>query len=91
MLEMGNFAETGEISISPHRHICSKNIRLMGLTNHPITGYGPSMKLMEKYRDKYPFEKLVSHEFSLAEVDKAMQTAISPDSMKVVIKPNNPQ
>lgn len=88
MLEMGNFAETGEISISPHRHICSKNIRLIGLTNHPITGYGPSMKLMEKYRDKYPFEKLVSHEFALEDVDEAMLTSISPDSMKVVIKPN---
>jgi L-iditol 2-dehydrogenase len=86
MLEMGNFADTGEVTINVHRHICSKNIRLIGLTNHPITGYGPSMKLMERYHDKYPFEKLVSHEFLIDDVDKAMQTALSPDSMKVVIK-----
>ena len=60
----------------------------MGLTNHPITGYGPSMKLMEKYRDTYPFEKLVTHEFALEDVDQAMRTAMSPDGMKVVMKPN---
>ena len=35
--EMGNFADTGEININVHRHICSKNIRLLGLTNHPST------------------------------------------------------
>ena len=28
MLEMGNFADTGEISLNVHRHVCSKNIRL---------------------------------------------------------------
>ena len=88
MLEMGNFADTGEVTINVHRHICSKNIRLMGLTNHPTTGYGPSMTLMEKYHDKYPFEKLVSHEYALEDVDAAMQKAMSPDCMKVVIKPN---
>ena len=88
MLEMGAFVENGEVAISPHRDICSKNIRLVGLTNHPTTGYGPSMKLMEEYRDRYPFEKLVSYEFALADVTEAMRTAISAESMKVVIKPN---
>jgi L-iditol 2-dehydrogenase len=49
MLEMGNFAGTGEISLNVHRHICSKNIRLIGLTNHPSTGYGPALRLLEHY------------------------------------------
>ena len=40
-LEPGNFAETREVSLSPHRHFCSKNIRLIGMTNHPFTGYTP--------------------------------------------------
>ena len=26
-IEAGNFVETGEVSLSPHRHFCSKNIR----------------------------------------------------------------
>ena len=29
MMEMGNLADTGEVSINVHRRICSKNIRLI--------------------------------------------------------------
>ena len=87
MLEMGNFADTGEITMNVHRHICSKNIRLIGLTNHPSTGYGPALRLLERYADRYPFEEFVSHEFGLADADLALHTSMSPESLKVVINP----
>ncbi len=88
MLEMGVFTDTGEASINVHRHITSKNIRLIGLTNHPSTGYGPALALMERYADRYPLEDMVSHEFGLDEADLAMRTSMSPESLKVVITPN---
>jgi len=88
MLEMGNFADTGEVSLNVHRHICSKNIRLIGLTNHPSTGYGPAMRLMERYADRYPFDEMVTHEFGLADADAAMRTSMSPESMKVTMVPS---
>ena len=79
----GNFlADTGEISINVHRHICGKNIRLLGLTNHPSTGYGPALRLLERYADRYPFEEMVTHEFGLDDVETAMRTSMSPQSMK---------
>ena len=87
LLEMGNFADTGEVAINMHRHICSKNIRLIGLTNHPIIGYGPSLRLFEKYADIVPFESIVTHEYGLADADAAMRTSMSPESGKVVINP----
>ena len=88
MLEMGDFADTGEVSLNVHRHICSKNIRLIGLTNHPSTGYGPAMRLMERYADRYPFDEMVTHEFGLADADAAMRTSMSPESMKVTMVPS---
>lgn len=87
MLEMGNFADTGEVSMNIHRHVCSKNIRLVGLTNHPSTGYHPALRLLERYADRYPFEEMVTHTFGLDEVDTAMRTSMSPESMKVAIAP----
>ena len=42
----------------------------------------------ENLSDIKGLEKLVSHEFALEQVDEAMRTAMSPDSMKVVIRPN---
>jgi threonine dehydrogenase-like Zn-dependent dehydrogenase len=87
MLEMGNFVDTGDISINVHRQICSKNIRLLGLTNHPSTGYGPALRLLERYADRYPFEEMVTHEFGLDQVAAAMRTSMNPESMKVAVVP----
>ena len=87
MVEMGNFADTGEVSINVHRHVCSKNLRLIGLTNHPSTGYGPALPLLERYADRYPFYELVTHRFGLDDVEAAMRTSMSPDSMKVAVVP----
>lgn len=90
MLEMGNFADTGEVAMNIHRHVCSKNIRLIGITNHPSTGYGPALDLMERHAGRYPFERMVSHEFGLLDVDQAMRTSMSTESLKVVMTPNGP-
>jgi threonine dehydrogenase-like Zn-dependent dehydrogenase len=90
MLEMGNFADTGEVALNVHRHVCSKNIRLIGITNHPSTGYGPALTLMERYADRYPLEEMVSHEFGLDDVDLAMNTSMSTESLKVAMTPNGP-
>jgi len=86
-LEPGNFVDTGTIEINPHRHLCAKNIRLIGASNHPVTAYAPALKLMQAYADLIPFEELVTHEFPLEQAAEAMQKSLSPDSMKVVLAP----
>ncbi len=86
-IEAGNFVETGEVSLSPHRHLCAKNVRLIGITNHPFTGYTPSMALMQRYASLFPFEKFVTHEYPLAQAEQALLKSMMPDCMKVVIVP----
>ena len=56
-------------------------------TSHPSTGYGPALRLLERYADRYPFEEMVTHEFGLDQVETAMRTSMSPDSMKVAVVP----
>jgi Zn-dependent alcohol dehydrogenase len=48
------------------------------------------MRLMERYADRYPFDEMVTHEFGLADVDTAMRTSMSPESMKVTMVPALP-
>jgi L-iditol 2-dehydrogenase len=87
-VEAGNFVETGEVSLSPHRHFCSKNIRLIGMTNHPFTGYTPSLELMQRYAETFPFEKFVTHEYPLIQTEQAQLKSLDSDScLKVVVKP----
>ena len=65
-------------------------IRLVGLTNHPSTGYGPALRLLERYADRYPFAEMVTHEFGLHQADEALHTSMDPRSMKVAIVPGRP-
>ena len=86
-LETGNFVETGTVPLSPHKHLCAKNIRLIGITNHPATGYHPSLLQMQKYGRIYPFEQLVTHRYSLDRAAEAIEMSMSDDCLKVCIAP----
>ena len=83
----GVFAEVGTVPINPH-HLAARQVRVIGMCNHPPTGYVGSLKLLEKFQDLYPLRDFVTHEFGVADADAAMAQAMDIDScMKVVIRP----
>jgi len=87
LVEAGNFSDMGEIRISPHRHLCAKNVRIIGVGGEEPAAYGPSMRQMARYMRQYPLKDLVTHRFGLRQVEAAMKKSMAPDSMKVVIDP----
>ena len=87
LVEAGNFSDMGEISISPHRHLCAKNVRILGVGGEERAAYGPSMRQMARYMRHYPLSQLVTHRFGLRQVEAAMKKSMATDSMKVVIDP----
>jgi threonine dehydrogenase-like Zn-dependent dehydrogenase len=87
LVEAGNFSDLGEVAISPHRHICAKSARILGVGGEEPAAYGPSMRQMARYMHVYPLREFVSHRFPLRDVEAAVQKAVAPDSMKVAITP----
>ncbi len=87
LVEAGNFSDLGEVPINPHRHLCSKNVRIIGVGGEEAAAYGPSMRQLARYMRHYPVREFVSHRYRLADVDAAVQKSVAPDSMKVVIDP----
>lgn len=87
LVEAGNFSDLGEVSINPHRHLCSKNVRIIGVGGEEAAAYGPSMRQLARYMRHYPVQEFVSHRYRLADADAAVQKSVAPDSMKVVIDP----
>jgi len=87
LVEAGNFSDLGEVAISPHRHLCSKSVRILGVGGEEPAAYGPSMRQMARYMKQYPLCEFVTHRFSLRDIDNAVKTAMAPQSMKVVIDP----
>jgi threonine dehydrogenase-like Zn-dependent dehydrogenase len=87
LVEAGNFSDLGEISLSPHRHLCAKNVRILGVSGEEPAAYGPGMRQMARYLKHYPLREFVTHRFGLRDVEAAVQKAIAADSMKVVLEP----
>ena len=87
MVEAGNFSDLGEISFSPHRHLCAKNARILSVGGEEPAAYGPGMRQMARYQKQYPLGEFVSHRYKLRDVNAAMQKSIEPGSMKVVLEP----
>lgn len=84
ILEPGNFCDTGDTPVNIHK-ICSKNIRIIGQSSLVYNAFAPMMDMMLNFKDKIPFEKLVSHYFGLEDSEKAILQSMAPDSMKVVV------
>jgi threonine dehydrogenase-like Zn-dependent dehydrogenase len=87
LLEAGNFSDLGDVSINPNRHLCTNNVRIIGVGGDEPAAYGPSMRQMVRYAQHYPLQDFVTHRFGLRQVDDAVKKSIEPDSMKVVIDP----
>lgn len=87
LVEAGNFSDLGEISLSPHRHICAKNARILGVGGEEPAAYGPGMRQMARYMKNYPLREFVTHRFALRDVQAAMRKSMESESMKVVLEP----
>ena len=87
LVEAGNFSDLGEVPISPHRHLCAKSVRILGVGGEEPSSYGPSMRQMARYMKTYSLREFVSHRYSLRDVEAAVHKSIAPDSMKVAIAP----
>src|SRR4029077_12309628 len=87
LVEAGNFSDLGEVAISPHRHLCAKNARMLGVGGEEPAAYGPGMRQMARYMKQYPLCEFVTHRFALRDVNTAMQKSMEADSMKVVLEP----
>lgn len=83
----GVFADVGPVVLNPH-HIAARQVRIVGMCNHPSRGYPASMKLLEKFKDIYPLRDFVTHRFNVEDAAAAMAQVQDLDScMKVVIAP----
>jgi threonine dehydrogenase-like Zn-dependent dehydrogenase len=87
LVEAGNFSDLGDVPISPHRHICAKNARILGVGGEEPAAYGPSMRQMARYMKNYPLREFVTHRYGLRDVDLAMKKSVEAESMKVVLEP----
>ena len=49
--------------------------------------YKTVMEMMLRHKDTFPWERLFSHHFPLAQAEQAVKASMTRESMKVVIDP----
>ncbi len=87
IIEPGTFVDMGPVSMNPNSDICTPNVSIVGVGGETAVSYGPSMALMAANLDRYPLDKIVTHEFSLDDAQDAVVTAQADGAMQVVINP----
>ncbi len=87
VLEVGIFSNSHDIPINPHSQILEKSARVIGVGGDDISQYYPSIKLLERTINQLPWKKIISHNYNIDNVHEAMETAMSDQSMKVLLNP----
>ena len=81
------FSNSHDIPINPHSQILEKSARVIGVGGDDISQYYPSIKLLERTINQLPWKKIISHNYNIDNVHEAMETAMSDQSMKVLLNP----
>ena len=66
----------------------NKGIKLIGSTNYKIWTMPKVMEFMARTKDKYPFDKVISHKFKLADVEEAFRQQIAGKVVRAGIVPD---
>lgn len=83
-VEVGHFTDVGTIPINP-QHITFRDLDILGVWAYPPTVLTTSLAIMEMTRDKYPYEELVTHKFSIEETEKAILTSRDKKCCKAIV------
>ena len=84
LCELGFFVDNGNATINPHYDICKKEINLVGSWVYNLRDYPTTFDFLKRAQGiDLPLEKLITHRFSLDDINEALQTNIRMDGIKV--------
>jgi threonine dehydrogenase-like Zn-dependent dehydrogenase len=85
-VEVGHYVDRGTIPINPYV-LCSKDINLYGSYGFSQYNMETAIRLLYDKRDDFPFEKIVTHKFSLENATNAVLAAERGEALKSTIVP----
>lgn len=84
LCEMGFFVNNGECSVNPHFAYCNKEITLVGSWDYTAQDYPVTMAFLQQAREmNIPIKELITHTYSLDQLNEAMETNISQQGIKI--------
>ena len=86
LCELGFFINGGDATINPHFDICSKEITTVGSWVYTLKDYATTFDFLKRAKGiGLPLEELITHRFGLEEINKAHETNINMEGLKIAI------
>ena len=84
MCEMGFFVNNGEYTVNPHFAMCNKEINIVGSWDYSADDYPTTVAFLRQAREmNIPIKELITHTYSLNELNEAMETNVSQQGIKI--------
>ena len=71
VVEFGHFSNVGTVDINPQL-IVNKDLDIHGVFAYPNAQIARSLHMLENTADRFPYEKLITHRFSIEEANEAI-------------------
>ncbi len=85
LCELGFFINGGDATINPHFDLCSKEITLVGSWVYTLRDYATTFDFLKRAIGiGLPIKELITHRFSLEEMNEALETNLAQKGLKVV-------
>ncbi len=86
LCELGFFINGGDATINPHFDICSKEITTVGSWVYTLRDYATTFDFLKRAKGiGLPMHKLITHKFSLSEINEAHVTNLKMEGLKIAI------
>lgn len=84
---VGQYTDAGDVTINPHLDINKKHLTIRGSWGSDFSHFYLAVRFIERYGLSYPFDKIISRDYSLEEAEKALDDVKHLRIMKAIIKP----
>ena len=84
---VGQYTDHGDVAINPHVQINKKHLRIQGVWGIDYSHLHRAVALQAVYNDRFHWERLITHRFSLDQANEALAAVRSGQAIKAVICP----
>jgi L-iditol 2-dehydrogenase len=83
-VEFGHFTDNGTAAVNPQQ-IVNLDVDILGSYAYPNAQIATSLFFLSRYRDRYPFEELVTHTFPLEATEEAIRASREKRCVKAMV------
>jgi threonine dehydrogenase-like Zn-dependent dehydrogenase len=84
---VGQYTDAGEVSINPHLEINKKHLEIRGCWGSDFSHFYRMVQVLSRHGDKVGWERMISREYKLTEMNTALDDVEAGRVVKAVVKP----